>query len=176
MNAIEIDDEVFDFLEKSARPFLEVTPNLVLRRLLGLPAASPSPDLPISSGSNVRATPFIVDSTAHLRRKKAPKANLKEIVRAGLIQDGQTLQLVDYQGNRIDQYEAVVAGGMLKFNGEHFTMSNLAKELLKQVGYESDNVRGPAHWANAEGVTIKEIWETILRSRREASEKLLEMF
>ena len=36
MKTIEIDDEVYDIIGKIAKPFVETTPNMVIRRILGL--------------------------------------------------------------------------------------------------------------------------------------------
>jgi hypothetical protein len=92
------------------------------------------------------------------RRAKAPKANLRELVRAGLLRDGQDLTLVDYQGVKQSDYRASVAGSNLRFNGTYYSMSDLARELLKKLGYQSESVRGPAHWATAEGMLIRDLW------------------
>jgi len=43
-------------------------------------------------------------------------------------------------------------------------MSDLAVELLKQQGYQSDSVRGPMFWFNEDGASIKNIWEQYLKS------------
>lgn len=53
MHKIEIDDEVFSYLENEAKPFVDTTPNAVLRRVLlgnnstsGLGSTQLIPDLP----------------------------------------------------------------------------------------------------------------------------------
>ena len=96
------------------------------------------------------------------RRTKAPKADLKALVQAGLLRNGERLCLVDYQGKRITQYEAVVSGALLEFKGQHYTMSNLAQELLKKVGFKSDSVRGPSRWVTAKNVSIKDLWQQLM--------------
>jgi hypothetical protein len=65
-NSIEIDDEVFGFLQGKAKPFVD-TPNSVLRRLLGFdstadqgaaPEDSPSPQLDESTHPDLKAGPI----------------------------------------------------------------------------------------------------------------------
>ena len=96
------------------------------------------------------------------RRTKAPKADLKALIQAGLLRSGERLYLVDYRGKRLAQYEAVVSGALLEFKGQHYTMSNLAQELLKKVGFKSDSVRGPSHWVTAKNVSIKDLWQQLM--------------
>src|SRR5579863_168177 len=129
MPTIQIDDEVFGLLQKNAKPFLD-SPNSTLRRMLGLRI----------NGASAKPADAADDLEQRLkeamagRRTKAPKADLKALVQAGLLRNGERLCLVDYQGKRITQYEAVVSGALLEFKGQHYTMSNLAQELLKKVG------------------------------------------
>lgn len=99
------------------------------------------------------------------QRTKAPKASLKILVREGLLKEGERLFLIGYKGNRIPQQEAVVSGSGLLHKGQHYAMSDLAKELLKQVGFSSNSVRGPLHWANAKGNTVANLWQRVLARR-----------
>lgn len=142
MRTIEIDDEVFAYLQSRAIAYVE-NPNLTLRRLLGIER---------QSSQDVKHSQSIVG-------RKKPKANLTELVKAGLIKEGQRLSLRDYQGRDVKGCEAVVSHGALLWNGKRYSMSDLAKELLKQQGYQSDSVRGPMFWFNGDGVSIKAIWE-----------------
>jgi|SRR5680860_302645 len=153
MPSIQIDDEVFAVLQKNAKPFVD-SPNTALRRLLGIEQH----ELP----ARVKAADELdqlLREAMESRRTKAPKAKLRTLVSAGIIRDGERLYLVDYQGKRVPQQEAVVAGAMLVLKGQHYTMSNLAQELLKKVGFKSNSVRGPSHWANAKGVTVTALWQ-----------------
>ena len=72
------------------------------------------------------------------------------------------MSLVDYQGKKIPSYETTVANNLLVWEDQYYSMSDLARMLLKKVGYTSDSVRGPAHWCNASGTTIKELWAQYL--------------
>jgi hypothetical protein len=140
MRTIEVDDEVFAYLENKAIPYVETTPNLTLRRLFNLNGKT-------SSGGI---------------RRKQPKANLQTLIKADLIREGQTLFLHDYQGRRIDGYEAIVSGKSLLCKGEPFSMSDLAKICLNKEGFRSNSVRGPAHWYNSDGISVKKLWNHFL--------------
>jgi hypothetical protein len=158
VNTIQVDDEIFALLQKNAKPFVD-TPNSALRRLLGLHVngtAAPKSDTDLDK---------FLEERMSARRSKAPKADLKLLVQAGLLRNGERLHLVDYQGNRVGQFEAVVSGALLEFKGQHLTMSNLAQELLKRVGFKSGAVRGPAHWVNSKGITVKDLWQQLLDKR-----------
>ena len=158
MQTIQVDDEVFGLLQKNAKAFVD-SPNSTLRRMLGLRingATAPKVKAPTDELEDLLRESVVG------RRSKAPKANLKALVQAGLLRDGEPLYLVDYQGKRLAQFEAAVSGALLAFNGQHYTMSNLASELLKKVGFQSDSVRGPSHWVNTKHTSITELWQQLL--------------
>lgn len=155
MRNIEIDDEVFAYLQSKAVPFVE-TPNLTLRRLFSLdgkPAKSEEPSSQIVQAQRIGRV-----------RKKQPKADLPKLGQAGLLQEGQTLYLHDYQGEKIPGYDSTISGKNLLWNNELFSMSKLAKECLKKEGFSSESIRGPAHWFNADGISVKELWEQYLKT------------
>lgn len=156
MPSIQIDEEVFAVLQQNAKPFVD-SPNSTLRRLLGVEQQ------PRQTPANAKAAAAELDEllleALESRRTKAPKADLRVLVRSGILREGERLYLVDYQGQRVPQQEAAVARGMLVFKGQHYTMSNLAQELLKKVGFKSSSVRGPSHWANVKGITITALWQ-----------------
>lgn len=158
MHTIQIDDEIFGLLEKNAKAFVD-SPNSTLRRLLGLETSRP---LTAKEPKADYELDELLRESMAARRIKAPKANLKTLVEAGLLVEGEPLHLVDYQGKRIGHFKAVVAGGFLQFNGRHYTMSNLATELLKKVGFQSDSVRGPSHWVNANDISVTDLWQQLL--------------
>lgn len=155
MRNIEIDDEVFGYLQSKAVPFVE-TPNLTLRRLFSLngkPAKSEKP-----------SSQIIQDQRIVRVRKKRPKTDLPKLVQVGLLQEGQTLYLLDYQGKKMPGYDSTISGKKLLWNNELFSMSELAKECLKKEGFSSESVRGPAHWSNADGISVKELWKQYLKT------------
>jgi len=146
MKTIEIDEEVYAYLQSRAVAYVE-TPNLTLRRLFGLD----------KGGKKEAGTPRFTG-------RKKPKTDLSKLVRAGLIQEGQLLSLRDYQGRVINGCEAAVSRGALLWNGKRYSMSNLAKILLKQQGYESESVRGPSFWYTEDGTSIKNLWDQYLKT------------
>jgi len=155
MRNIEIDDEVFGYLQSKAIPFVE-TPNLTLRRLFSLngkPAKSEKPSSQIVQAQRIVRV-----------RKKQPKSDLSKLVEVGLLQEGQTLYLLDYQGEKIPGYDSTISGKKLLWNNDPFSMSELAKECLKKEGFSSESVRGPAHWSNADGISVMELWKQYLKT------------
>lgn len=150
MKPIEIDDEVFAYLQSNAIPYVE-TPNLTLRRLLNLNGKTSSGG--ISKGRMLQSEG---------KRRKQPKANLQTLIKYALLQEGQTLFLHDYHGIRIDGYKAIVSGKSLSRDGEKFSMSKLAEIYLKEQGFTSNSVQGPARWYNSDGISIKELWSHLL--------------
>jgi len=155
MRNIEIDDEVFGYLQSKAIPFVE-TPNLTLRRIFGLNSIT----------AKSKALTPTIEQTQRKRhvRKKQPKTDLPKLIQAGLLQEGQTLYLHDYQGKRISSYDSTISGKNLLWNNELFSMSELAKECLKKEGFSSESVRGPAHWFNSDGISVKELWGQYLKT------------
>ena len=160
MPNITIDDEIFALLQKNARPFVD-SPNSALRKLLGLRINGATPK-PNAADEDLEQ---LFQEAMSSRRTKAPKADLKALIQVGLLRNGERLYLVDYQSKRIPQFEAVISGALLEFKGHHYTMSNLAQELLKKVGFKSDSVRGPSHWVTGKNISIKDLWQQLLDKR-----------
>jgi len=155
MKNIEIDDEVFGYLQSKAIPFVE-TPNLTLRRLFSLNGKPTRIEKPSSQ--------ILEEQKKGRLRKKQPKTDLSKLVQVGLLQEGQALYLIDYQGKKIPGYYSTISGNRLLWNNELFSMSELAKECLKKEGFSSESVRGPAHWSNADGISVKELWKQYLKT------------
>jgi hypothetical protein len=154
VQSIQVDAEVFAVLQKNAKPFLD-TPNTTLRRLLGVDREAPSGK---ASSADEELEALLEDSLAS-QRTKAPKANLKTLIRAGYLREGERLHLVDYQGKRVPNCEAMVSGASLTFKGQSYTMSNLAQELLVKVGFKSTSVRGPSHWVTSKNLSVTALWQ-----------------
>lgn len=160
MHAIKIDAEVFEFLQRQARPFVD-TPNSTLRRILKLDKVIPHSDGPEAQDHDLSE---LLEAGAGTRRK-ALKTDLKELIRSGLVKEGQMLYLVDYQGRRVPDMQANIAGQLLAYQGQFFSMSSLAEGLLKKVGFKSNSVRGPAHWVNGDGVSMQTLWAQLMGAR-----------
>jgi hypothetical protein len=157
MPQISIDDDVFAHLQSNAIAYVE-TPNDTLRRLLGL--TSPS-SVKIPAKENI-----VVNEPKPRTAKKRAKANLGVLISEGVLQNGEKLFLHDYQGKRIEGAEASVAGhGIYSEKRQRlYSMSDLAQELLKEAGYQSDSVRGPSHWYRSDGKSITNLWDEYLAS------------
>lgn len=149
MVTIEIDDELYSFLTNQAIAFVDKTPNDVLKRLLKIGKSSVRNDQPIIHT---------------IRRRKKPKANLLDLVNAGLLRNEQDLFLHDYQGNKLNGYKAKLMNGSLLYNGQSFSMSKLAEILLKENGFKSNSVRGPIFWFTENGKSIQELWDIFLKN------------
>lgn len=143
MRKIEVDDEVYAYLESKVSTFSE-TENQVLRRILHLDEA-------------------VVPPPIDTNRRKKLNANLSVLVKVGLLKENQQLFLHDYQGNRIPGYEATLSQGSLVWKNKPYSMSKSAEILLKEKGYRSNSVRGPAHWYTSDGISIKDIWDIYLK-------------
>ncbi len=156
MKSIEIDDEVFAYLQSNAIPYVE-TPNITLRRLFKLPSKSAAE----LADTSKRQIP----QSDHTGRKQR-KTDLQTLVRFGLLTEGQPLYLHNYQGTRINGYEAIVSDKSLLWNGKAFSMSNLAMMCLKKEGFQSNSVQGPARWYNSDGISVKELWDQFLSKGR----------
>lgn len=152
MRKIEVDDEVYSWLEKQVQGFGD-TPNAALRRLLGIGVGNSAPTRPSTSP---------LDSANH-SRGKAPKTNLIDLVRAKMLSEGQILYFHDYQGKRINGIQARISGNKLEYKGRLYSMSALTRELMKNQGYANDSYRGPQFWYTADGHSAKDIWERYLK-------------
>jgi hypothetical protein len=151
MKTIEIDEEVFAYLQSKAIPYEDKNPNDTIRRLFGFDQKAIS--------SRVISLPQVRSRKVEGGKKR--KASLIELVNAGLLEEGQILHVRDYQGRKIPDSEAMIHQGRLHRDGVTYSMSKLAEKLLKGQGYNSDSVRGPAHWFTSNNISIKNLWEKL---------------
>jgi hypothetical protein len=162
MKTIEIDDQTYSYLQANAIAFVE-TPGDVIKRLLVIPVNA---DL----SNNVKTNELVkqdnsdTSKNTNTKRKK-PKTNLPELIRAGLLKNGQRLFFQDYRGNRYHQYQVTLSSSSLIWKNNSYSMSDLAQELLNKHGYDNDFVRGPLFWITEEGKTVKELWDKYLNNR-----------
>jgi hypothetical protein len=152
MRTIEIDDEVYTYLQSKAIAYEDTSPNLTLRRLFNM-----NNQKSISDVANTQL------QQSESKRRKQPKTNLLTLIKTGLIKEGQKLYLHDYQGKMIPGYEATISGKLLVRNGKQSSMSDLAKVCLKENNYISDSVQGPARWFTSDGVSILKLWGNYLK-------------
>ncbi|HET7306670.1 MAG TPA: hypothetical protein VFK24_02490 [Gammaproteobacteria bacterium] len=158
MKTIQVDDEVFECIRSAAVAFEDTTPNDALRRIFGIRSR------PRKQGGVADLDHMLDDLLAKAPRKrtKAPKADLSELIHKGFVSDGELLSLLNYKNERVHGRTAQISGSRLSYEGRHYSMSELARLLLKKEGFDSKAVRGPAHWANAEGKTISDLWNDLM--------------
>jgi len=154
MKTIEVDDEVYAYLQNQAEPFEEPTPNHVIRRLLG-----------IHSKPRVQTQ---LDTKPVARKpncSKAPKTNIKTLIQHGILSDGQSLYL-RYKSHRLSkEYVTKISGDKLLYEGSLYTMSRLVAEILEPEGYgiPSKAYRGPEYWFTSDGISIRQLWEKFIK-------------
>ncbi len=151
MRKIEIDDEVYEYLQDKAIPYVE-NPNDTLRRLFGIKQE-------IAKGLSNK-------NIWKSRHPKTPKADLQELVLSGLLEEGQEV-FFNYKEMRLSKkYEATVSENHLLWNGKIYTMTGLVKFILRQEGkaIPSEAYRGPEYWYNSDYRSVKDLWEQYLKN------------
>jgi len=165
MRQILVDDAVYAAIARQALPFVDREPNDTLRRLLGV-AAAPSVD--DAGGQRVAATSGGATAATRpaagpRRGRRVPRVRLSALVADGWLTRGQPLVCVDSSGTPVPGGGATVGtGNKLVRNGQWYSMSRLAIELLRAAGHEIEAARGPAHWRTADGRTLLELWRARL--------------
>lgn len=148
MKSIKIDNEVYSYLQKKAIAF-EESPNDVLRRVLGLKYVTPPPKrLP----------------TPTTKPHKQPVTNLKELVRHGVLSEGQKL-IFQHSGKRLPEYTATISGKSLIWKDDRYSMSALAGMALETIGLNGDSVCGPLFWFTENRKSVHELWQNFLNNR-----------
>ena len=180
MRTFPVDDDVVALVWETARPapFEQLTFSDALRRVLGRKTAEPDPSPPVDrqhteaarhpqTAADMLAELDAIPTMPTLRRSRAPKTDLGELGRIGLIKEGEELTFVDYKGHPQPLLKATVTGSDLTYGKVRYSMSALASLLLKKEGYIADSVRGPDHWANKDGKRIRALWDLALEQRPE---------
>lgn len=190
MRTFPVEDDLVEMVWAKAKPapFEQLSFSDALRRVLRYdspqaPSASSGPpsELKIAADSRraftsqakpqIDANELLAEMAAKpsarsSKRGRAPKADLRELVRLGSLKGGQELTFVDFRGDTHPNGKAKVAGDDLLFaDGRRYSMSALAGTLLKQLGYVGDSVRGPEHWRTSDGRKVRELWEEALSRR-----------
>lgn len=176
MPTFPVDEDLVALIWERAKPapFEQLSFSEALRRVLN-EKAQQQPSEQVSAVPKVKVVApdtqeFLAEiealpkNTEELRRR-APKADLRELVSLGVLKEGQELIFVDYKGHLQPKHKAAVSRGYLYFKKARYSMSALSSILLKQEGYIADSVRGPDHWATADGKRIRELWEGALKQR-----------
>ncbi len=151
MKTIQIDHQVYAFLQKKAIVF-EENPNAVLRRIFNLNQVN-TPQKPAPDNINNSRKP-----------NKQPVTNLKELVKHGVLSEGQKL-IFQHNGKKLPEYTATISGKNLIWKGQRYAMSDLAGKALETIGLDGTSVRGPLFWFTEDGKSIKDIWEQYLQKQ-----------
>ena len=177
MKPFPVDDDLVALLWEQAKPapFEQLSFSEALRRVLaGKTMQPPVPVQPLHKAKDRVPTAdellSELDALPSGRgepRSRAPKADLRELVRLGVLTEGQELVFVDYKGHLQPKHKATVVGADLAYRRVRYSMSALSSLLLKQEGYIAESVRGPDHWATADGKRIRQLWEIALKQRSE---------
>lgn len=166
MITIEIDEQTYSFLQANAIPYVETKPGDTLKRLLGITNGfTPNKTVKLDFTNLASSPPIGNTNLSKIKgRTKKRKTNLPELLRAGMLQEGQKLIFQDYGGHQYPEYDVVLSGSSLVWGKQSYSMSDLAQTLLKKHGYNNDFVRGPIFWVTKEGKTIAELWDKYLKS------------
>lgn len=195
MPIIEIDEQTYRYLQSKAIAFVE-QPGDTIKRLLGIgqtdhtageegisylkgPESKKTIDEwneqisnysllaePSSNSYKVaKMKPYSVR-----KPKKKRKTSLPELIDAGILHENQKLIFQNYRGVKFPKYQVVVSDGLLKWNDNLYSMSDLARTILKDLneGYTNEAVRGPIFWITTSGETIAELWDDYLDHLEEA--------
>jgi len=149
MKNIKIDNEIYVYLQKTAIAF-EESPNDVLRRIFNLNRVSTTQKIVPDHIKNSR-NPY-----------KQPVTNLKELVSAGVLAEGQKL-IFQHGGKRLPEYTATISGKSLIWKGKRYSMSALAGMALETIGLKGDSVCGPLFWFTEDRKSVHVLWESFLR-------------
>ena len=181
MRTFPVDDDVVALVWETAKPapFEHLSFSDALRRVLARRPSEAPTCLAIGedrrhieavgpqSAEDMLAELEAMPATQSTRRSRAPKTDLGELVRLGLLKEGEELTFVDYKGHAQPLLKATVTGSDLIFGKVRYSMSALASLLLKKEGYIAESVRGPDHWSNKEGKRIRALWDLALEQRHE---------
>lgn len=108
--SIEVDEEVYALLTDEARPFVETTPNAVLRRLLSLGASSSNGSAESSASEPTRQPPSGRKGRRSRRRRSGQRAPAGSLLPEAEY-EVPILRVLDDRGGRAPTSEVVEAVG-----------------------------------------------------------------
>lgn len=101
--------------------------------------------------------------------KKAGKVTLQELVDAGLVKDGQTLYFYHTRLFESEKAQVLASSNKLRYknDGKVYSISDLAKLLLKKHGFKRDEhgVAGPRYWRTEDGKLLDDVNERVRAQR-----------
>lgn len=98
-------------------------------------------------------------------RRGGKKVLFKELIKEGLVRDGQTLYFYYNQDFQDEQAEIVASSNKLKYKNKYYSTSDLAKKLIKEHGGPEHERQGPLHWKTNEGKLLHELNEKVREKR-----------
>jgi predicted type IV restriction endonuclease len=105
--------------------------------------------------------------------QKARRVRLQELVDGGLVKDGQVLYFYNTRTFNDEQALVVASSNKLKYksDGRVYSVSELAKILLKKLGFKKDEhgVAGPKYWKTKEGKLLNDLNEQVRQKRGDRS-------
>lgn len=121
-------------------------------------------------GFSTHLGPSRITSPLPLRyMKKAGKVTLQELVDAGLVKDGQTLYFYHTRLFESERAQVLASSNKLRYknDGKVYSISDLAKLLLKKHGFKRDEhgVAGPRYWRTEDGKLLDDVNERVRAQR-----------
>ncbi|MER5935440.1 hypothetical protein [Streptomyces sp. NPDC002054] len=145
---IQVDEEVYTALQLAARPFIDTTPNSVLRRLLGLDDEERT-DTGTAAGPIPAGPPEPARRVVRVKRR----GGLLPLIESGRLRANQ--RLVWKRRNHGEEYHAtVLANGEIRLehdNSRHRTPSSAAASI---TGYQ---INGWNVWETEQGEFLAEL-------------------
>jgi predicted CopG family antitoxin len=101
--------------------------------------------------------------------QKAGWVTLQELVDVGLVKDEQILHFYHTRLFQDEQAEIIASSNKLRYkaDGKVYSISDLAKLLLKHHGFKRDehSVAGPKYWKTKDGKLLNDLNEEVRRQR-----------
>jgi hypothetical protein len=99
---------------------------------------------------------------------KARKVTLQELVDARLVRNGQTLYFFHGRLFKDEQAEIVANQNKLKYKGELYSISEIAKIIDIKLGLKHDEhgVAGPIYWQTDDGRLLHDLNEIVRQQQK----------
>ena len=154
MPTIEVDATVYAYLKSKIVDFGD-TPNSVLIRELGIAPKERTAAAQLAEREQIVSEREV--------QRRAPKTRMSELIKSGVLEEGQPLRFRDPRGKQVPGGEGAVSGDSLVYKKQTRSLSDVTAELMQSLGNSSDSYRGPEYWYTARGKSIRELWDAHLR-------------
>jgi len=100
-------------------------------------------------------------------RKPAGRVTFQDLIAEGLVRDGQTLYFYYKRLFQDEQAVIIAASNKLKYKNVHYSVSDLAQELIVKHGgrQQPHGVQGPKFWKNEDGLLLDDLNEQVRAKR-----------